>query len=162
METTALSVTILILIIGVISTPLPILPGPIIAFAGVFMHQLWMGDDRSVGWTFVGIAGALAMLSMIMDYVFTWWGAKKYGASWQGALGSIIGGIVGAIFFNLPGIILGPIVGAVLFELLNERTMQEAGRAGFGTIVGGILALVFKMASSVAIAVGFFFLMFFR
>ncbi|MGA2053059.1 MAG: DUF456 family protein, partial [Opitutales bacterium] len=42
-------------------------------------------------------------------------------------------------------LLLGPILGAMLGELLGGRRLAEAGRAGFGTIVGALVSLLFKL-----------------
>ena len=60
------------------------------------------------------------------------------------------------LFFSLPGLIIGPIVGAVLFELLASRDGSDATRAGFGTIVGSVLALVLKLGLTVGMGAAFY------
>lgn len=150
----AWTVVSFIFIVGFVGTALPILPGTLIVFAGVVIHRLWLGD-ASVSWTYVGIAGVLAAFSFIVDFVASWWGAKRYGASMKGAIGALAGGVVG-IFFGLPGLILGPLIGAFAFELIDRRPAREAARAGFGTLIGGLAAFAFKMMCTVAIIGGFF------
>ena len=151
----ALTVTILIFLVGIITTVLPILPGTVITFGGVLVHKLWMGPD-SVSWTFVLVCAGLAAASLAFDTLFAWWGAKRYGASWKGALGAIVGGILG-IFLLTPiiGLIFGPIIGAVGFELLDGRTRQEAARAGWGTFLGTLAATAVKMLCTMGIIGGF-------
>jgi hypothetical protein len=153
---TALIVVSFIFIISIFATMLPILPGTVFAFAGVVIHKLWMGE-ASVSWKFVIITFCLAMLAQVLDLLFTWWGARRFGATWKGAIGAVLGAIFGAIFFNIPGMIIGPIVGAFLFEWLNNRTTAEATRAGFGTLVGGVLALGTKIALTIGICIAFFY-----
>lgn len=147
-------VVVSLFIIGFVGTALPVLPGTLIVFAGVVIHRLWLGE-ASVSWTFTAIAGALAAFSLVVDLVASWWGAKRFGAGMKGALGALLGGIVG-LFFGLPGLLLGPLIGAVAFELIERRPLREAARAGFGTLVGGILAFAAKMMCSLAIIGGFF------
>lgn len=153
-STIALIIAGTIFALGIISTMLPILPGPVIVFTGIVIHKLWMGP-LSVTWQFVGVALAVTVLAQLLDTLGTWWGAKYYGATWKGALGAILGGIAGAIFFSLPGLILGPVVGAILFELLNNRPGNEAMRAGWGTIIGGLLAFAVKLFLAVSMAIAF-------
>jgi len=156
LESLPLLCTGVIFLFGILATALPVLPGTAIVLAGIVLHQLWVPED-SVGWNFVLIATAITALVYVFEFLSGWWGAKRFGASWKGALGAFIGGIAGAVFFSLPGLILGPIAGAVLFELLNFRTLPEAGKAGLGTIVGGLLAFALKAAASVGLAGTFFF-----
>ena len=135
---------------------LPVLPGTLLAFLGVLIHQVWVGD-ASVGWGFVGLAAGLVVLSMVVDYLATLWGARRFGASWQGAIGALVGGIVGAVFFSLPGIILGPIVGAIVFEYIQQRNAAQALRAGWGTFLGGLIAFAAKLACTIGVIGGFYF-----
>lgn len=150
----AMTVVVLVFLVGFIGTLLPILPGTLIAFAGVLVHRLWMGP-ASVSWNFVGMAAGLAVFSMVVDFAASWWGAKRFGASTRGALGAVFGGVVG-IFFGLPGLLIGPLLGAFLFEMIERRPAGEAARAGVGTVVGGLLGLACKIMATIAIIGGFF------
>ena len=152
----ALSVVLLIFAVGILGTLIPVLPGTIVAFSGVFIHKLWMGVE-SVSWTFVAICALIAAASLLFDWLFTWWGAKRYGASAKGALGAIVGGILGIFLLSpLIGLIVGPIAGAILFELMDGRDRPEALRAGWGTFIGSVAAFGVKMVCTVCIIGGFF------
>jgi len=67
-----------------------------------------------------------------------------------------MGALIGLLFFSLPGLIIGPIFGAVLFELLSDRTGSEATRAGFGTVVGSVVALILKLGLTVGLGTAFY------
>lgn len=155
MESLALAVTLLLFILGMAGNILPVLPGPPLIALGILIHRLWMGPE-SVSWTLVLVAIALAALAQLLDFALAWWGARRFGATWYGSLGALIGGVLGLIFFSLPGLILGPIIGAVGAELLQNRSMAVASRAGLGTVVGGLLAFVLKFALSIGLIVAFF------
>jgi uncharacterized protein YqgC (DUF456 family) len=47
-------------------------------------------------------------------------------------------------------ILLGPFVGAVIGELTLQRTLDEASRAGFGTVVGLAIGLAGKFSIGIA------------
>jgi len=150
-----LIVTVVIFAIGVAGCFLPVLPGTVIVWLGVLVHKLALGDE-SVSWGFFAVATALAVVAQGLDFACSYWGARRFGASWQGAVGALAGAVIGLAFFNIPGLILGPIAGAVLVELIRDRNWRRAGRAGVGTVVGGIAAFVLKLAISCAIIAGFF------
>lgn len=141
--------------LGFLGTLLPILPGTVIAFAGIVVHKLLLGE-ASVSWEFVAIAFGITLLTLVIDAWCTWWGARRFGASWKGALGAVLGGLFGLIFFNLPGLILGPIAGAVLFEVLDNRSGPEAARAGAGTVVGALVAFILKIGLTTGMVAGFY------
>lgn len=119
---------------GVAGLILPGLPGTPLLVAGLILGA-WAEDFAYVGaWTLVAIA-VLGAVAYGIDVVAGALGAKRFGASKRAMLGAAIGGLAG-IWMGLPGIILGPFVGAVAAELSQKRPMKEAGRAGFGTMLG--------------------------
>ncbi len=156
METFSLVVVSLFFLAGLIGSFVPVIPGSLLIWIGILVHKLWMGPE-SVSWSFVGWAACAVLLAQALDLLCTWWGARRFGASWRGALGAVLGGVVGVLTLGFIGLVLGPVVGAVIAELLSDRSLRDAGRAGLGTVVGGITAFVLKFGISCAIIVAFFF-----
>lgn len=151
----ALSVVTIIILIGLAGTVLPVLPGVVILWVGLIIYKLWVPADLT--WTFIFINGLLALIAQILDFVMSYYGARKFGATWRGGVGALIGAIVGPFVMTpLLGIILGPVIGAVIGELTARRTMKESGKAGFGTIVGAVLASAMKLAIAVIMAAWFY------
>src|SRR5947207_15478562 len=110
MEPAALLILATILVVlGLAGTVLPVLPGVLLVFAGLFLAA-WAGDFARVGAVGLSIIGALAVLSLVADFAASLLGAKRVGASPLALAGAAVGGIVG-IFFGLPGILLGPFIG---------------------------------------------------
>ncbi|PXA03393.1 hypothetical protein DDZ13_11905 [Coraliomargarita sinensis] len=156
-EITALCICMLIFLAGLVTSLLPVVPGNFVVWAGVIVHKLWLGD-ASVSWKIVLITGVLTLIGQTGDLVLGLWGAKKFGASWKGALGALLGACIG--FFLPPPLlwlVIGPIIGAVAGEIYAGRTWQDGSRAGIGTIVGGAIAFAVKFGLSVCV-VGIFFL----
>jgi uncharacterized protein YqgC (DUF456 family) len=102
----------------------------------------------------LGVLGAFTVVSLVIDYVASVYGAKKLGATWRGATGAIVGGLVG-LFFSLPGILLGPFIGAFLFEMAGGREWREASKAGVGATLGLLAGTLGKLACCVAMMVLF-------
>jgi len=156
LEYIALSVTSLLFVVGVISSILPVIPGGIIVWTGVITHKLWIGDE-SISWKIVIITGILILIGQAADIFMGIWGARRFGATWKGAVGAFTGAIVG--FFLPPPLlwlILGPVIGAVIGELAAGRTFKEGGKAGIGTVVGSIIAFALKLGISISV-VGLFY-----
>lgn len=152
----AFLVASLILWLGVFCTLLPVLPGTMIAWLGVLVHRLWLGGSASVPWWFVALGLGLVIFAQLVDYLAVLWGARKFGTSWKGGLGAVVGALVG-VFFGLPGLLIGPIVGAVLFEWIELRDKSRAMNAGIGTMLGGLAAIFLKLLMTVAYAGAFYF-----
>jgi uncharacterized protein YqgC (DUF456 family) len=134
----------LIVVGGLAGTIIPALPGVPLVFAGLLLAA-WAGDFIQVGWTTVGILGALTALAWLVDFLAAAMGAKQLGASQRAFWGAAFGAFIG-MFFGLPGIILGPFVGAVVAEVSAGRTVQQASRAGYGAWIGVVLGTAAKLA----------------
>lgn len=161
METMALIVTLLVMMVGAVGSVLPFLPGVPITYLGFFIYG-FASHWHDYGWpTMVGF-GLLTAFVLVMDNVAGAMGAKKYGASRAGIIGSIVGAIAGFFFFfGIIGVIIGPLIGAVVFELLFGRTWKEAMRSGWGTFVGFVAGSLFKVMASFIMVAAFLWLVFF-
>lgn len=134
---------------------LPIVPGAPVLLLGLLLGA-WAEDFQYIGlWTLLVLA-AMAMLTYAVEFAASALGVKKYGGSKRAMVGAVLGGIVG-LFLGIPGILLGPFVGAVIGELSMQRSLDEASRAGFGTVVGLAIGLAGKFAIGIAM-IGLFIL----
>lgn len=138
------TLTLLIMLVGLVGTVVPLLPGTSIILAAAVMHHFALGAERSVGWWTIGGLVVLTVVSYVLDFVSGAMGAKRFGASRWGAVGGIIGAIVG-IFFGLPGIFIGPLAGVLLGELLGGKGLLPAGKSTWGTLLGTTAGIVAKL-----------------
>ena len=137
-------IAVVLMAIGLIGTVVPVLPGTTIILGAAVIHRVALGAGRSLGITaLVGLL-ALTLVSYALDAGAGYLGAKRFGASKWGVAGGIIGGIIG-LFFALPGIFLGPILGAIAGELIGGKQLVRAGRAGWGTVLGMLGAMIAKI-----------------
>ncbi len=138
-------VAIILMAIGLIGTVIPVLPGAVIIFAAAVLHQVMLGTDKSLGWWNIAVLGLLAVLSYVIEFVTGYFGAKRFGATRWGITGAAIGALIG-LFWPIPGLIVGPVIGAIGGELLGGKRLGSAGRAGWGTLLGGLIGMVGKLA----------------
>jgi uncharacterized protein YqgC (DUF456 family) len=141
--------TIVLFAVGLIGTIAPVLPGTTIILAAAIIHHLILGADKSIGWKAIVLLVLLALLSYVFDFLGSYFGAKYFGATKWGALGAIIGALVG-LFFGIIGLFVGPVIGAVAGEFIAGKRMIDAGRAGWGTLLGNIGAIVGKLIIALA------------
>lgn len=132
------------ILLGVIGTVFPALPGTPLIFAGALLLGWWQ-DFAIIGAPSLIMLGILAVLGIAIDFIASSLGAKRVGASTWAILGATIGSIVG-IFFSLPGIIIGPFLGAFAGELIARSSVQKATKVGLGTWVGLLLGTAAKVA----------------
>jgi uncharacterized protein YqgC (DUF456 family) len=133
----------ILVVLGVLGTVLPVLPGALLVFGGLFLAA-WAQDFTRVGPWGLALIGALMALAFAVDFIASVAGAKRVGASPKALLGAGIGGLIG-VFFGLPGILLGPFIGAVLGELIARGGFAQATRVGIGTWLGLLVAAVAKL-----------------
>ena len=148
-----LSLTLLVMLAGLIGSLLPVLPGTPLVLLAAVGHRLYFGA-ASVSNTILIVLIALTLVSILFDFLAGLLGAKKFEATWRGMTGAVVGGIIG-LFFSLPGIILGPFIGATLFEMLGGQEFKKASRAGVGATVGLLLGIVGKFSICVVMMILF-------
>jgi uncharacterized protein YqgC (DUF456 family) len=131
-------------LVGVAGLVAPILPGPVLLFAGLLCAAGAEGF-REVGVLTLAVLALLMTLAVVMDFVASALGVKHFGASNRAAWGAIGGGLLG-LFWGLPGILLGPFIGAFFVELSIHNRLDRAGRAGFGAWLGFLVGTAAKVA----------------
>lgn len=145
--------TLFVMLVGLVGTIVPGIPGTPVIFAAALGNRLWFGDRGPALWVILTL-GVLMAVSLAVDFLATTVGAKKLGASHRGMIGAVLGGMIG-IFFPPIGLVLGPFLGAMLFEAVGGRDWREAGQAGVGAALGFLAGTVGRIACGVAM-VGLF------
>jgi uncharacterized protein len=113
------------------------------------IHRLMLGVDKSIGWKTIVVLVLLTVISYVFDFLGSYFGAKYFGATKWGAFGAIIGALIG-LFFGIIGLFAGPVIGAVAGEFIAGKRMIDAGRAGWGSLLGNIGAMLAKLIIALA------------
>ncbi len=140
---------IVVMALGLIGTVLPVLPGTTIILAAAIAHRLIVGPEKGMGWWGLGGLIALALVSYGTEFASSYFGAKYFGATRWGVMGAVLGGIVG-IFTGFVTLLILPIVGAILGELIAGKRLINAGKAGWGTLLGTLAGMIAKLALGLA------------
>ena len=114
MELLLLVLGALFLVAGLVGCILPVLPGPPLSFVGLLLQ--WAALDfrpDTYGGVTILVLGALSVLVTVLDFVAPAWGAKRYGASRIGVWGSVLGMLIGLVFFPPFGMLVGAFLGAL-------------------------------------------------
>ena len=133
-----------LIVAGAVGTILPVLPGPILVFAGIALAA-WIDDFARIPIWLVAILGVLTALAWFVDFFAAAAGAKRAGASRYAIIGAAIGTIAG-ILSGLWGLLFMPLAGAALGEYLAQRDALRAGKVGLATWIGLLLGTVAKLA----------------
>ena len=144
MDTFLLFISFILMLLGLVGVIAPIIPGAITSWLGLFL--LYRVSYIKNDFQFLIITFLVALGVFLLDYILPALGAKKYGGSRYGIIGSMIGLLFGIFLFPPWGMVIGPFVGAYLGELLNKfNDIKGALRAAFGTFIGFVMGTVLKV-----------------
>jgi uncharacterized protein len=156
-----LALTMVMMIVGLIGSVVPGLPGVTLIFLSALLYAI-LTDFQTVGAVILVVLFLFAALAFITDFVATSYGARRFGASNWGTVGGAVGGIVGALaglllagIGSLFGLILGTMAGVFAGEYLRRQQhgdpeeqeatdadWRRASRAAGGVIVGYLASAV--------------------
>ena len=152
------------IIVGIIGSIIPGLPGPPISYVGYLLIH-WTRFAQFSTRSLLIVAAVVVIVS-VLDYVVPIWGTKKFGGTRAGVRGSTVGLIIGVILlpmlgivigpFGLIGILGGPFLGALIAERAAGQRSDKALRAAFGSFIGFLAGTFMKLAVSFVIAFYFF------
>jgi len=145
MPTTLLWIlAIAIIVVGVVGTVLPAVPGAILVFGGIALAA-WIDDFTRVPVWVLAIVAVLTVMAWVVDLLAAALGAKRVGASKLAIVGAAIGTVVGA-FTGLWGLLFMPLIGAAIGEFVAQRDLRRAGKVGLATWIGLLLGTAAKVA----------------
>jgi len=147
-------ITIVLFAVGLIGAVVPLLPGTTIILAAAIIHRIMLGPEKSVGWRTIAILAFLTLATYAIDFLSGYFGAKYFGATKWGMFGAMIGALVG-IFFGFIGLFVGPVIGAIAGEFIAGKQLVDAGRAGWGSLLGNFAGMLGKLAIALVMIVLF-------
>ena len=158
---------LIVMLVGIAGSIIPGLPGSSLILAAILVWGFVHGFSR-IGWT-LGIAILVLVLSILIDFLATYWGAKHSGASKWGQIGCLVGfglgffGLLPALPFGGPlvGMLIGPFLGAVIGEFLYRKDLEFSQRtktsirAGIGIVVGTVVGNIIQGILAIATVIVF-------
>jgi uncharacterized protein YqgC (DUF456 family) len=149
MSTVGLVIFLVVLAAGLLIIPFGA-PGTILIAVGAVVYGFATQWDPISVPIAIGLVMA-AIVSEVVDNLLSLAGAKKYGSSKAGLWGAFLGGILGAtvgvpvlLIGSVLGAFLGVFLGAFVAELIVQKNVSNALRAGYGAFLGKTGATLFK------------------
>lgn len=155
MDIALLVIGFILMLVGILGSFLPVLPGPPISWIGILL--LYLTKAVPDNWWILGVTFVIAIGVTVLDYIIPAAGTKKFGGSKAGMWGSIIGLLV-AVFFPILGpfgIIIWPFIGALAGELINKADQKTAMKAAFGSFIGFLTGTFLKFVLTVGYLIFF-------
>ncbi len=149
-----ITIALVLMAVGLLGIFIPVVPDVPLVFGGVLFYAVF-SRFQQISEKALLIWGIITAVVFVLDYLVQVIGAKKWGASKLGTLGAIIGLVTGISLGGIVGIIIGPIIGVIFFELLGDRNLKEAFRAGVGTFFGFVSGVLLKVVVGI-VMVGWF------
>ncbi len=132
-----------LIVLGLLGTVLPVLPGTALVLAGVILGA-WIDEFARVSVGAVVLIGVLAVLAWVLEWAAGLLGAQRVGASRLALLGAAIGTVLG-LALGLIGVLFMPLLGAAVGEFLARRDQQRALKVGFATWLGLLAGMLAKV-----------------
>lgn len=147
---------VVVMLVGIVGAIVPAIPGISLIFGAIV---IWGVVNGFAGLTVpLIVAGVVLLLGMGIDFLATYWGAQKFGASKWGQIGAIVGLLLG--FFGLlpalpiggplVGLLFGPLVGAFIGEFFYRRDLKIALKASLGILVGTVVGNAVQFVLAIA------------
>ncbi len=149
MDIVLLVLGFILMLMGIIGSFLPVLPGTPVSWLGLLLLYLTQAIPND--WWFLGITLAVALIVFAMDYLIPALGTKKFGGTRAGMIGTTLGLVVAIVFpiLGILGIIIWPFIGAFLGELLNKADQKSALKAAFGSFIGFLTGTFLKFVVTI-------------
>jgi len=153
MDVVLIIISFLFMILGIIGSFLPILPGPLTSWVGLLI--LNFTEIAQMSTTFLVTTFSVALAIWLLDYIIPAMGTKQFGGSKAGIIGTSLGLVIGLIAPIPGGIIIGPFFGALIGELIYKSEFKKALKAAVGSFLGFLASTFIKFIVAI-IYLGFF------
>ena len=160
-------VVVTVIVIGVIGAIVPAIPGLGLITIAILIWAVIQGFTTSTVIPLI-VSAVLLVLSLGIDFLATYYGAKQAGASKWGQIGAFVGLFLGLFGFlpTLPiggplgpifGVIIGSVIGALVGEFLYRKNLWIAIKAAIGIVVGTVIGKLIQGILALATLVVFLF-----
>lgn len=140
MDLILVALAAILMLVGILGSFLPMLPGIPVSWGGLLL--LHLTSVIPMNYTYLGVTLLITIIIFALQYAIPALGTKYLGGSKQGMFGATIGLLAG-IFIPVPfAILIAPFVGAYIGEILNKADSRTALKAASGSFVG-LLASTF-------------------
>lgn len=149
----------ILLFLGVFFTCIPTVPGVPTMFGLIFIYSLIDNFTHIAVWH-LAIFGAIALISIGIDYFSGLIGAKLGGANKTSLLFGIFGLFIGLFAFPPFGAFLGMFIGVFASELLQFHDRRQALKAASYSLVTVIAGAITNVLLGVGMFIAFLILIF--
>lgn len=148
------AISIIIMLTGMAGIIVPIIPSIPLIWLGSFIYAIFTHFEK-ITWVVLLIFALLTIFSIVLENIGNVYGAKRFGATKWGIIGSIVGTGVGFYTGGPVGLILGPVIGTIVFEFIGGKGYKGALKSGLGNFVGFLGGSILKFVVGLAMIIVF-------
>ncbi len=124
-KTALQAIALAVMLFGLFSMFVPVLPGPVIVWIPALVYGLLTGLNLASGILFALIT-LLMLFGMVVDNLIMGQRARQQGASWLAIAVSLVAGVAGSIFFPPFGGLITALLGLFIVEIIRLRDLRRA------------------------------------
>jgi len=152
-----LAVTVALLVLGVVTSLVPMVPGAVFTLAGLGFYWWQTGEPGTFA---LAVLVLLALTAIVLDYVAGAVSARAGGASWRTTALATVAGLIFAFVLGPVGFILG-IAGIVFVaEFARHRDFERSRKAAVYTTFGILASTFIRLLLNLIVLVLFVLLIF--
>ena len=142
--------SIILLILGVIGSILPIVPGPPLSFVGLLLLHLFTPFVIQEDYLF--LFGISAALITFLDYWLQVYSVKLFGGGKASTIGVVVGIVLGVFIFPPVGVLVGPFLGAYIGAIVeSDFDLVKSFKIAFGSLIGFLGGTILKFVYSIIV-----------
>lgn len=146
------TVTALVMLLGLVGTIVPVMPGLAVIWVAAVVYGLIAGFGTVGGVAFTAMT-ALALVGTVAQFALPTRGGAVRGAPTTSLLAGLAGAVTGMVVIPVLGLPIGAVAGVWLAETARLRDARAAWQVTVGVLLGfGLAALVEFSIGTVMIA----------
>ncbi len=133
---------------GIVGCFLPVIPGPPLSWGALLLLYFFGNGEMSLKFLLIWLG--ITIVVTILDYVVPAQFTRLTGGSKAAGRGSLVGLLLGLIFFPPWGMIAGAFLGALLAEVfINRSSVADSVKPALGSFAGFFFGTFIKLVASV-------------
>ncbi|BAT56327.1 hypothetical protein NOS3756_53310 [Nostoc sp. NIES-3756] len=153
-----------VMLVGIVGAVVPAIPGTSLILIAIIIWGIVSSSFAAIKIPLI-VTVIVLILSIGVDFLAGYLGAKQAGASKWGQIGAFVGlllgffGLLPALPFGGPllGILFGPLLGAIVGEYIYRKEFWLAVKAGIGIVVGTLIGNLIQGVLAIAAVAVFLF-----
>ncbi|HET7323761.1 MAG TPA: DUF456 domain-containing protein [Halococcus sp.] len=147
-------VAVALLVLGVLGSVVPLLPGPLLSLAGVYCYW-WQSGYAEPGLVLLAVLTFIGLLAIATNYLAGAVSARAGGAS---SATAILAAVVGIVLFFITGtgplgLVVGVVVTVFVVEFARHRDPERSAKTAVYTAIGMFASMVFQFLLTLSMLV---------